>query len=205
MKQSKPPVYLSFLVLCLATFRICLRRVLEPVTRAVLPEETITRAKYYLSICLSSKPNAEVIDAGKLRAEAQEHMQRQIRADPPDRDIAKLDDAVLYDYLVAAGLRIFIIHTEPAAMDVPISPIKPYARFLAQVPYQIEPTPRSLQNLAPRMEQSGRAESTTSIAQTLPDVDAFAKVFADFPRFSPTDAFDSSRLDSHHWESIPTI
>ena len=117
--------------------RRCIRQVLEPGTRTVLPEETITRAQYYLSQVLHSKPNSDLLKASQLRTNAQVAMKRLTKSSPWTYDVETVEEPILYDFLVAAGLRISIMTAEPEKPRKASSILSRYSRFLGKGVYTL--------------------------------------------------------------------
>lgn len=96
-------------------------------------------------------------------------MKRLIKSSPWTCDVATVEEPIVYDYLVAAGLRISIMNAEPEKPKKTSSILSRYSRFLGKGVYTLG-TSRSLGNLALSNVNGGRSVSTESVAHTLPDI-----------------------------------
>jgi hypothetical protein len=93
--------------------RTRIRGILKPEARSELNQETLTRAKYYLSQVLRSKQASPLPEAEELEAEAHQSMEELIALDPPRYENVKLHSvSVLYDYLVSDQLRLFTFRSK---------------------------------------------------------------------------------------------
>ena len=150
--------------------RQCIRQVLEPSTRTVLSEETVTRAQYYLPRVLYAKTNPNVDEASQLRAKAQTAMERLIELSPRTFDIDAVEESILYDYLVAGDLRISIFQAGPEKPKKESSFVRMYSRFVRKGPFTIHSS-QSTWGLSLSNMTGGHSASTESVALTLPNVE----------------------------------
>lgn len=126
-----------------------IREVLGPFTLSVLPDETITRAKYYLSCVLFNLSSEHREEASKLHKEAQDSMEAFIKLAPPDTSSTQpAGESGYYDYLVAAGLRLSIFKQKsPTVSNEPRAKPSKFGRLLKWPTGPSHSGSRSLDNL----------------------------------------------------------
>lgn len=144
----------------------CFRQILEPNARTSLSEESITRAQYYLSQVLQHSKKDSPEELEELRSLAQRGLERLLPFGPPELDRQTLEDPVLYDYLVTAGLRFSIVHGDEEGDE---RQFPRFTHFLQKKHLHLHKS-RSLRSLVPRNAVlKGQSSSQESVARTLPE------------------------------------